>query len=111
MLLPDRRLRGADTHTSFVCNTFGVETSRHGDTLRVKRESTTENGCEPELMAFEQALFTVFDGDLTFKIRDEDGPGDNRSARLLLTNAEHDSISLTEDLADQGRLGPLTTTE
>ncbi|MFD7495644.1 META domain-containing protein [Streptomyces sp. NPDC059832] len=71
---------------NFGCNHFTAETRTDGDTITVRRATTTQMGCEKNVERFERAMSRAFSGELTAAVTGRD---------LTLTTAAGDSIALT----------------
>jgi heat shock protein HslJ len=73
---------------NFGCNHFSAETRTDGDTITVRRATTTQLGCEKDVQRFETALSRAFSGELTAAVT---------GRALTLTTRAGDSIALTSE--------------
>ncbi|MFE6663902.1 META domain-containing protein [Streptomyces sp. NPDC057697] len=73
---------------NFGCNHFTAETRTDGDTITVRRATTTAMGCDKNIERFEKALSRTFSGELTAAVT---------GRNLTLTTAAGDSIALTSE--------------
>ncbi|WP_405750914.1 META domain-containing protein [Streptomyces sp. NBC_00012] len=73
---------------NFGCNRFTAETRTDGDTITVRRATTTEMGCEKDVQRFETAMSRAFSGELTAAVT---------GRALTLTTRTGDSITLTSE--------------
>ncbi|MFD0292045.1 META domain-containing protein [Streptomyces sp. NPDC127118] len=73
---------------SFGCNRFSAETGTDGETITVRRATTTQMGCEKDVQRFETALSRAFSGELTAAVT---------GRNLTLTTRTGDTIALTSE--------------
>lgn len=70
---------------SGACNSGSAAYTVSGDALRFERPVLTRKGCEPELMAVDEAIVEVLSGEATFEID---------ASRLTLTSSSGKGLSL-----------------
>ncbi|MFJ7196140.1 MULTISPECIES: META domain-containing protein [unclassified Streptomyces] len=73
---------------NFGCNSFTAETRTDGDTITVRRVTTTAKGCAKDVQRFETAMSRAFSGELTAAVT---------GRTLTLTTRTGDSIALTSE--------------
>ncbi|MEU2672903.1 META domain-containing protein [Streptomyces sp. NPDC007164] len=73
---------------NFGCNRFSAEAGTDGDTITVRRATTTQMGCEKVVQQFETTLSRAFSGELTAAVT---------GRTLTLTTRTGDTITLTSE--------------